>query len=362
MIISRTPYRISFFGGGTDYPVWYQENGGEVLASTINRYCYLTCRFLPAFFEHRIRIVYSRIETCQAVDEIRHPAAREVLKFLKFSDGLEIHHDGDLPARSGIGSSSAFTVCLLHNLHALLGESPSKEQLARESILIERDILKETVGSQDQVQVSFGGLNHLVFNRDGSFHAHPVSISEERRKELESCLMLFFTGVRRSSSEIAASYIESFAKAEKGLDRLKKMVAGALGILQGSGNISEFGRLLHESWVIKSNWSDKVASREVLKIYEAAREAGALGGKLTGAGGGGFLLLFVPPENHGRVRQRLGRLIEVPIGLESEGSRILFNGETWDASNLNFREVSDADKFESRNSKSETNPNVSITQ
>ncbi len=327
MIITRTPYRISFFGGGTDYPVWYQENGGEVLASTINKYCYLTCRFLPAFFEHRIRIVYSKTELCHSLDEIAHPVVREALRYLKFEEGIEIHHDGDLPARSGVGSSSSFTVCLLQALHALRGEFTTPDQLARESILIERDILKETVGSQDQIQAAYGGLNHLIFHPDGSFQVNPISLPADRKEELEAHLMLFFTGIRRSASEIAASYVESFGKMEKGLSRLIQLVRAAKTLLEGQGEMSDFGKILDESWRIKTTWSAQVAPRPVLEMMEAARSSGALGGKLIGAGGGGFLLLFVPPQLQNSVRIRLKKLVEVQIALEATGSQIILNDE-----------------------------------
>jgi D-glycero-alpha-D-manno-heptose-7-phosphate kinase len=203
MIISRTPFRISFFGGGTDFPEWYREHGGAVLATTIDKYCYLTCRHLPPFFEHRIRVVYSKIENCQSVEEISHPSVREVLRYLKFDRGVEIHHDGDLPARSGMGSSSAFTVGLLNALYALKGHMVNKQQLAKESIEIEQNWVRENVGSQDQVVTAYGGLNHITFLANGEISVRPVTISTERMKELNSHLMLFYTGIARTSSEIA---------------------------------------------------------------------------------------------------------------------------------------------------------------
>src|SRR5947199_2182301 len=194
MIISRTPFRISFFGGGTDYPSWYRLHGGAVLAATIDKYCYLTCRYLPPFFEHRIRVVYRKIETCKTVDEISHPAVREALRFLKIDRGVEIHHDGDLPARSGMGSSSAFTVGLLHALHALRGEMPTRQQLAAEAITLEQDVLKETVGSQDQTMAAHGGLRRLRFRPDGEIEAAPLVLPPGRLAELRSHLMLVYTG------------------------------------------------------------------------------------------------------------------------------------------------------------------------
>ena len=207
MVISRTPFRISFFGGGTDYPIWYRDHGGTVLGTTIDKYCYLTCRYLPPFFKHRIRLVYSRIENCRSVDDIVHPAVREVLRFSGIERGMEIHHDGDLPARSGMGSSSSFTVGLLHALYALQGQMPSKRQLALESIRIEQELIKETVGSQDQVLAAFGGLNHVVFAQNGEISVRPVTVSADRLKELNSHLMLFYSGIERTASDIAESYI-----------------------------------------------------------------------------------------------------------------------------------------------------------
>src|SRR6266702_4027046 len=224
MIICRTPYRISFFGGGTDYPSWYRSHGGAVLAASIDKYCYLTCRYLPPFFEHAIRIVYRRIETCMTIDEIGHPAVREALRLLRIDRGIELHHDGDLPARSGMGSSSAFTVGLLHALHALRGEMASKMQLARESIHIEQELLQEAVGSQDQMMAAYGGLRHLHFQPDGKVTAEPVILPPERLAELQGHLMLFYTGVARTASEVARSYITRLEDHSRQLHLLKELV------------------------------------------------------------------------------------------------------------------------------------------
>src|SRR5262245_20190081 len=207
MIICRTPFRISFFGGGTDYPGWYRAHGGAVVATTIDKYCYLTCRFLPPFFEHRIRIVYSKIENCRDVSEIQHPAVREILRYLRFERGVEVHHDGDLPARSGMGSSSAFTVGLLHALHALAGRMPSKRQLAVEAIEVEQERLRETVGSQDQVLAAYGGFNHVQFPAEGEPVVRPVTVPRERLAELNDHLMLCYSGTARTASEIADTYV-----------------------------------------------------------------------------------------------------------------------------------------------------------
>jgi D-glycero-alpha-D-manno-heptose-7-phosphate kinase len=324
MIISRTPFRISFFGGGTDYPAWYRANGGSVLATTINKYCYISCRYLPPFFDHRIRVVYSKIENCQHPGEIEHPAVREILRYLEIDRGVEIHHDGDLPARSGMGSSSAFTVGLLHALHALKGHIPSAQQMASESIYVEQDILKEAVGCQDQVQAAYGGFNHIVFHAKGEIAVHPVTLSNERTSELNAHLMLFFTGVSRTASEVAQDYARNLELKEQAMRRIGDMVQEGIAILNTGEDLENFGRLLHEGWVLKRSLSERISNANVDEAYEGARSAGAIGGKLLGAGGGGFLLLFVRPGDQSRVRERLRHLIFVPFRFESSGSRIIF--------------------------------------
>lgn len=323
MIITRTPYRISFFGGGTDYPDWYLKNGGQVLATTIDKYCYLTCRYLPPFFEHRIRLVYSTVEMCQNYEEIQHPAVRETLRFLKFDRGLEIHHDGDLPARSGMGSSSSFTVGLLHALYALKGEMVSKKRLTEEAIHIEQNMIKETVGSQDQTAAAYGGLNHIQFRRSGEIDLHPIIIPKGRKEELSSHLMLFYTGIMRTASDIAKSYVEDIEGKRNLLERMEEMVHRGISILQSNGCIVQLGELLHEAWAAKRGLSPNVSNGTVNDLYERARKAGAIGGKILGAGGGGFLLLFVAPSDQGIVREALSELLHVPFSFESRGSEII---------------------------------------
>ena len=323
MVIGRTPFRVSFFGGGTDYPAWYRTHGGSVLGATINKYCYLSARYIPPFFEHRIRIVYSAIENCQTVDEIRHPAVREVLRHLELTRGLEIHHDGDLPARSGMGTSSSFTVGLLHALYALMGVMPSKQKLADESIHIEQNVLKETVGSQDQVLAAHGGLNHVTFLPNGGISVRPITITPDRMEELNAHLMLFYTGVQRTASQIAATYVAEIDVRRRQLRVIKDLVEEAIDILHGGRDITVFGHLLHEAWQVKRSLSTQVSSSHVDELYAAAMGAGAIGGKLTGAGGGGFLLLFVPPERRTAVRDALGGLIHVPFRFEFAGSQII---------------------------------------
>lgn len=323
MIITRTPFRISFFGGGTDYPAWYQEHGGIVLATTIDKYCYISCRYLPPFFEHNYRIVYSRIENCKSVDQIEHPAVQAVLKYMACDLGLEIHHDGDLPARSGLGSSSSFTVGLLNALMALNGNHISCEELARKAIHIEQDLIKENVGSQDQISAAYGGFNRIEFLRDGSFKVDPVILRKERLDEFQDHLMLFFTGFSRIASEVAKSKIDNIKSRTAELQLMKEMAREAISTLQGSTPIAEIGRMLDQNWKYKRSLSDKVSTSEIDQIYETAIKAGAIGGKLLGAGGGGFMVFFVQPENQKKVREALGRLIHVPFRFENSGSRVV---------------------------------------
>ncbi|MDP3705853.1 MAG: hypothetical protein Q8R24_08080 [Legionellaceae bacterium] len=325
MIIVRTPFRISLFGGGTDYPAWYQEHGGAVLATTIDKYCYLTCRYLPPFFEHKYRLVYSRIETVLHPDEIEHPAVRAVLNWSDHERGLEIHHDGDLPARSGLGSSSSFTVSLIHALAALKGEYVTKEHLARDAIHVEQNIIKEHVGSQDQISAAYGGFNRIEFKSgEDSFRVEPVMLKRERKQELQDHLMLCFTGFSRIASEIAHSKIENMKNRVTELKHMRAMVDEAVQILHNPATpIETFGELLHQSWQYKRSLSDKVSTPEIDALYEAARSEGAIGGKILGAGGGGFLLLFVKPQLQARVRARLDKLIHVPFQFEDTGSRVV---------------------------------------
>jgi D-glycero-alpha-D-manno-heptose-7-phosphate kinase len=324
MIISRTPFRISFFGGGTDYPGWYNIKGGAVLAATINKYCYISCRHLPPFFEHRYRIVYSKIENCKSINEIIHPSVRAILTYLNYNRGVEIHHDGDLPARSGLGSSSAFTVGLLHALYALKGQIIDKKRLSEESIYVEQELLNETVGSQDQVSAAHGGLNHIVFPSVGKIEVKPIPLANSRIDELNSYLMLFYTGIRRTAADVADSYVNNIEKKNKQLCKLMDFVEEGISILTGGKDLSTFGHLLHETWQIKRTLSEKVTNAEVDELYGRARSTGALGGKLTGAGGGGFLLLFVPPSKQKKVRECLDHLIYVPIKIDFSGSQIIF--------------------------------------
>lgn len=324
MIITRTPFRISFFGGGTDYPGWFREHGGAVLATTIDKYCYITCRRLPPFFEHKHRIVYSHIENVQHIDDIEHPAVRAVLNWANIAEGLEIHHDGDLPARSGLGSSSSFTVGLIHALQGLRGQMANKENLARDAIHIEQNLIGENVGSQDQVSAAFGGFNRIEFYRNDSFDVAPIILPTHRLDELQSHLMLFFTGFSRIASEVAKSKIDNLKNRENELKRMAEMVDEAISILHSPvQSLEDFGRLLDASWQYKRSLSERVSTAEIDAIYEAAMSAGAIGGKILGAGGGGFMLIFAKPDRQAAIRDRLKDLVHVPFNFENAGSRVV---------------------------------------
>lgn len=324
MIIVRTPFRISFFGGGTDYPAWFREHGGAVLATTIDKYCYISCRHLPPFFEHKSRVVWSHIELVSDNKDILHPAVKAALSYLKVHEGVEILHHGDLPARSGLGSSSSFTVGLLHALHALQGTMASKMQLAREAIELEQHVMRESVGCQDQVLAAHGGFHKITFQRDGSIVLEPIVVTRQRIQDLQKHLLLFYTGKSRTASNIAASQIESVAVKEQEFRTLLKLVDEALAIVASDADLAEFGILLDKAWQIKRALTSKITTPLVDSLYEQARAAGALGGKLLGAGGGGFFLVFARPEDHERVKGALGGFLQVPFRFESSGTQVLF--------------------------------------
>jgi D-glycero-alpha-D-manno-heptose-7-phosphate kinase len=334
MIISRTPYRISFFGGGTDYPGWYLKHGGSVLATAIDKYCYITCRYLPPFFEHKYRVVWSKIENCSLVEAIEHPAVREILNFLNYSRGVEIHHVGDLPARSGMGSSSTFTVGLLHALYALQGYMPSKQQLALESIHIEQELIKETVGSQDQVLAAHGGFNQILFHKNGEIAIRPIVLTAERIKELNSHLMLFYSGIKRTANDVASTYVNELDDKKRQLRIMKDLVDESISLLNSSHDINGFGELMHEAWQVKRSLSANISNHHVDDIYSRAREAGAIGGKLAGAGGGGFFMMFAPPEKHADIKNALSNLINVPFKFDFGGSQIIYYNPEEDYASL----------------------------
>ncbi len=324
MIVSRTPYRISFFGGGTDFPAWYKEHGGCVIATSIDKYCYITCRRLPPFFPHSHRIVWSKIEEINSPDNISHPAVKAALQYLNIKDGLEIHHVGDLPARSGIGSSSSFAVGLLNALHAFRGRMLTKHDLAMEAIHIEQEVLKEAVGSQDQVSAAYGGLNRIDFLPSGEVSVTPITVSQERIQELNNHLLLFYTGVARTSSYVQKSFLEVMDEKRRNLRILKDLVDEGVNIINSSRSITDFGELLREAWDTKRGISSAVTNNEIDRLYNEAISAGAMSGKITGAGGGGFLLLFVTPDKQAGVKEALKRFLHVPFKFEWHGSQIIF--------------------------------------
>ena len=328
MIITRAPYRISFFGGGSDYPAWFREEGGAVLSTSIDKYCYISCRYLPPFFEVKNRIVWSRIEVTNTINEIVHPVVREGLKYLGFDDsfGFEIQHQGDLPARSGVGSSSSFTVAFLKALTALKGKVIQKHQLALDAIELEQKILRESVGSQDQVAAAHGGLNRITFQRNSEITVEPVTIPKSRILSLESNLMLFYTGTSRTASEIASTVIENLPKKKHALREMMGMVDSALSVLSSEGSLDGFGSLLHENWQLKRELSPMVTTAEVDLIYETATKHGARGGKLLGAGGSGFMLFYVPIEKQASVRRALSKYLYVPFCFENQGVTIVHYG------------------------------------
>ena len=324
MIISRTPFRISFFGGGTDYRKWFEKNGGSVLATTIDKYCYINCRYLPPFFKYKSRIIYSKMEQVNNIDEIQHPSVRETLRFMNIKKGVEIHHDGDLPARTGLGSSSSFTVGLLHALYALKGIMPSKMQLAKDAIYIEQEMIKENVGCQDQALAAVGGFNKIEFGGSNHLNVRPITISKDRLELLQDHLMLFYSGLSRTASEIAGEQIKNIPRKKKELKTMYQMVDEAINILNGNDDLTAFGKLLDESWKVKRSLSNKISTSYIDSIYDVALSSGAIGGKLLGAGGGGFVLFFVDPINQSKVKEKLKSLLYVPFRFENLGSQIIF--------------------------------------
>jgi len=324
MIITSTPLRISFFGGGTDYPVWYRQYGGSVLSTAINKCCYITCRALPPFFEYHSRISYSKVENVNKNETIQHPSVRACLQYLEIEDGVEIHHVADLPARTGLGTSSAFTVGLLLGLHALKNQMRDKRTLAAEAIHVEQELLREAVGSQDQVSAAYGGFNRINFHPDGSVEVNRIITPPERLEELERHLALYFTGFSRTASEIAQEQLRVTPHKKQELETMLQLVDEAEAILADSGrSLDEFGRLLHEGWQLKRSLTQKITTANIDEIYQAGLSAGALGGKLLGAGGGGFMLFYVPPERRAALRERLKNLLCVPFSFSNRGSHIV---------------------------------------
>lgn len=322
MLISKTPFRMSFFGGGTDVKEYYEQYGGAVLSTTFDKYCYVVMRYNPPFFEYSGKLSYSKTERFNNPEEIEHPVVREILKKYKLND-LEITYNTDLPARSGLGSSSAFSVGLLNALHSMHGEFIDKMSLAEEAIHVERVLCKEAGGVQDQLACSFGGFNKFTFNRDG-FDVAPIIMTRERKDLLNDCLMLFFTGFVRYSAGILEDQVKNTKNRTQQLGEMCKLVDEGVKILMSGRDINDFGRLLDYTWQLKKSLSSRISTSELDTIYDKAKNAGALGGKVLGAGGGGFVLFFVRPDNRKKLIKALSPLIHVPFKFETGGTRVIY--------------------------------------
>lgn len=323
MIITKTPFRMSFFGGGTDFQPYFEEYGGAVLSTTFDKYAYVSVRHLPRFFEYRNLLKYSKIEETIQVDEIEHPMVRNAMKLLDMHD-LCISYDADLPARSGLGSSSSFAVGLLNAFHSLKGQFASKEQLAKEAIYVEREMCEESGGWQDQIAAAYGGMNRINFGPDG-FEVNPIIIQKERKEQLNNNLMMFFTGFSRFSSEIER---EKTKNMKDKLAELKAMVqlvdAGEQILTDRHSDLDEFGRLLNHTWKLKRGLGSTVSTNSIDEIYAKAMANGALGGKLLGAGGGGFLVFYVPQSRQECVREAMKDMLYIPFSFEDSGTKVLY--------------------------------------
>lgn len=328
MIISKTPYRISFFGGGTDYPAWLDNNKGEVLSTTINKYIYLTCRLRERYFDKNFRIIWSKLENVPKITDIEHNAVRNIFINLKVNKPLELHYDGDMPAQSGVGSSSTFVVGLTHILYSIQGKKISKNFLAKKSIFFEQSILKETVGLQDQVAASYGGFNNIIFNKR-NFTVKKFKFKENQKRKLNSNLIIMYLGHRKTTAnQIAKSYINNLnlKKNHKKLISIYESVSIAKKLLL-SGKLDDFGRLIGEVWEKKREIGDNISNNFIDNIYKNALRKGALGGKLLGAGGGGFFLFYVKKKKQSEFKHFFKKFIFTDFEFDNLGSQILYNDE-----------------------------------
>lgn len=328
MIIARAPLRISFLGGGTDYPEYFEEHGGEVISTAIDKFSYVSMNRLLGFFDHTIRVSYSKTELVNSVEDIQHRAVRTALQYCDLKSHVEINAVSDLPARTGLGSSGSFLVALLHALHATKGEYVPLEQLGFEAIEIERDILKDNVGCQDQYAAAVGGFNLIQFFSRKDIRYQPIVMHQNRKESLNDNLLMFYTGLQRSASEIAGEQIQKTSVNVPYLNDMKGLVTDARKVLESQQTMSEFGRLLDEGWKLKQSLSSKISNGLIDEMYFTGKKAGALGGKLLGAGGGGFLLLYVDKEKQPVVREALGSFKEVPFRFEESGSQIVYHKTT----------------------------------
>ena len=324
MIITRTPFRISFLGGGTDYPEYFEKHGGAVLATAIDHSAFVSVsQFYSKLFDYNIRIAYREVECVKSLDEIRHAGFRECLRYCGISSDVEVDYTAELPSFSGMGSSSTFLVGLLHALYAFQGRWVRPLELAYQAIELERGVMKECVGCQDQTLAAVGGFNLVEFRATNDIVINRVPLSPERQLFFQDHLLLLYTGLRRRASEQAARQVNKISQNLAILKRMRAMVDESYDCLVGTGDLERFGNLLHESWSLKMSLDDGIANRAIQDLYEQGRAAGAFGGKLLGAGGGGFLLFFVAPERRRQVRERLAQLEEINIAINAPGSHIL---------------------------------------
>jgi D-glycero-alpha-D-manno-heptose-7-phosphate kinase len=324
MIIAQTPFRISFFGGGTDYPAYFEECGGAVLGTAIDKSCFISVmHFYSRLFDYSIRIAYRQVECVRSLEDIQHAPFRECLRWCGITGDVEINYTGELPSYSGLGSSSSFVVGLLNALHAFRSTNVSPMDLATQAIDLEQRVLKEAVGCQDQVFAAVGGFNVLEFHRSGEIQVHPVALPPTRLEELEKHLLILHTGIRRRAADIAEKQIRNVSQNRARLDEMRVLVDEGYRILTGNCSIASFGELLDRAWCLKSGIGPAISNDQIRSTYETGRQAGALGGKLLGAGGGGCMLFFVPPEKRESVRSSLPDLEEIPVSLNARGSHII---------------------------------------
>ena len=324
MIITKTPFRMSFFGGGTDMEDYFKTNGGAVISTTFDKYCYVNVRHLPRFFEYSTELVYSKIERVTDIDKINHPAIRNAMKMLDMHE-LRLTYEADLPARSGLGTSSSFAVGMLNAFYALKGKYADKKKLADEAIYLERVLCNEAGGWQDQIAAAFGGLNRIDFNADG-YEVRPIIISPERKEQLNNNLLMFFTGFTRFSSDVQKAN-NSSKPADKNvmLKEMYSLVDEAEKILEDKySDLDDFGRLLDHTWRIKRRTGSAVTTDNIDGLYAKGIEAGALGGKLLGAGGGGFLVFYVQPDKQDRVKEAMKDYMRIPFEFENNGTQVMY--------------------------------------
>lgn len=326
MIISKTPFRVSFFGGGTDFKDYYERYGGYVIGSAINKYCYITLRQLPPFFKEKYRLVWSKIELVNNVQNIAHPCIRSVLKNYNIKNGLEIIHASDLPARSGIGSSSSFSVGLIHCINILNNKKVNKLSLAKEAINLEQNILKEHVGTQDQIWATCGGFNEIYFNKKG-FEVKKIKITEIKKKELSDNLIMFFTGKSRYSEIIEKNKMENLEKKLQHYHIIKEFAINSKKVFEGSANLDSIGYMLDEYWKLKKKLSVKISDKNIDEIYKEGKRLGALGGKILGAGGGGFIMFYANQNVQKKLINKFYKLTNVKFNFSNIGSEIIFNNE-----------------------------------